>query len=44
MRAEFKTDFAAQTQTLVSQNRTHMFTMVGFMITIWATVLATGLT
>lgn len=44
LRADFKTDLATLTQTLVAQNRTQMFTMAGFMITIWVTVLVTGLT
>ncbi|WP_419554689.1 hypothetical protein [Candidatus Poriferisodalis sp.] len=43
LRAESKTDFAELTRTVVSQNRTQMFTMAGFMITIWVTVLTTGL-
>lgn len=44
LRADFKTDLATLTQTLVAQNRTQLFTMAGFMITIWVTVLVTGLT
>ncbi|WP_419837609.1 hypothetical protein [Candidatus Poriferisodalis sp.] len=43
LRAEFKTDLAELTRTIASQNRTLMFTMAGFMITIWGTVLALGL-
>ncbi len=43
LRAEFKSDFAELTRTVVMQNRTQMFTMAGFMITIWGTVLAIGL-
>lgn len=42
LRADFKADMAELTRTLVSQNRTHLLTMIGCMVTIWMTVLVTS--
>ena len=43
LRAEFKADIAELTRTIVTQNRHHMLTMVGIMVSMWITLLAVGL-